>query len=72
VKQRNLRMLQRAQIMINIKSAKAYRTTSFEASSEYECDLPLPNNVEPTERSPKCTKEGENYQHTEEKVCFHS
>jgi ribonuclease HI len=32
VKQRNLRMLQRVQRMINIKIAKAYRTISFEAS----------------------------------------
>jgi hypothetical protein len=32
VKQRNLRVLQKAQRMINIKMAKAYRTISFEAS----------------------------------------
>jgi len=32
VKQRNLRMLQRVQGLINIKIAKAYRTISFEAS----------------------------------------
>ena len=32
VKQRNLRMLQRVQRMVNIKSAKAYRTISLEAA----------------------------------------
>jgi hypothetical protein len=32
LKQRNLRMLQRTQRMINIKTAKAFRTISFEAS----------------------------------------
>jgi len=32
VKQRNLRMLQRVQRMINMESAKAHRTISFEAS----------------------------------------
>jgi hypothetical protein len=31
-KQKNIRMLQRVQRMINIKIAKAYRTVSFEAS----------------------------------------
>jgi hypothetical protein len=32
VKQRNLRVLQRVQRMINIKIVKAYRTISFKAS----------------------------------------